>query len=135
MGETEQRGGHDHQRQPEQHRRLDAEPRCCQSRRDTAGERANRVRAREQAGAALGQAELRDVVRQERRQRGVEHRVDEDDRADEREQPPHGSTVDEQAVERSEEPPRAARQLLLHYKRTKLQRVLLIAGAIQNFVD
>ena len=52
-----------------------------------ADERAERVRARENARAGLRQPELLRVMRQQRRQRRVEHRVDEDDRADEEEQP------------------------------------------------
>ena len=64
-----------------------AEPRRGEPARDAADERAGRVRACEDSGARLREAELVGVVGQQRRQRREEHRVDEDDPADEEQQP------------------------------------------------
>ena len=47
----------------------------------------------EDAGRGLREAEVVGVSRQQRRDRRVEHRLDEDHRRNQREQPPHASTV------------------------------------------
>ena len=67
--------------EPDEDGRLDAEPRGDHAARDRTDERPQRVRGCEQAGAGLPEPELVGVVRQQRRERGEEERVDEDDRA------------------------------------------------------
>ena len=73
------------------HGALGAEAGGREPARDAAEERARSVRADEQSGAGLREVELLGVCRYERRQRGEQQRVDEDDRADEDEQPAHAN--------------------------------------------
>src|SRR3970282_2105649 len=77
------------QEEPSHHGALGPEPRRCQAAGDAAEERARAEGADEETGARLREVELLRVARDEWRQRGEEHRVDEDDRADESEQAPH----------------------------------------------
>ncbi len=83
-----------HQRQPEQHRRLHAELGREDAARQPARERPERVRGGEDAGARLGQAELVGQVGQQRRERRVERRVDEDDGGDEEKELAHRTSAD-----------------------------------------
>ena len=62
--------------------------------RQPARERPERVRGGEDAGARLGQAELVREVGQQRRERRVERRVDEDDGGDEEKELAHWTSAD-----------------------------------------
>ena len=89
----------------------DGAPRAEARRGQPAGHRAEQgaggIGADEQARLALREPELVRVVRQERHERRVEHRVRERDRADEEEEPAHGA--DDTAGPEAVRPPGAAR--------------------------
>ena len=68
---------------------LRPEPRGGDAARDPAQQGSGAESTHQNSGADLGQAEVLGIARDERRQRGEEHRVDEDDRADEDEQSAH----------------------------------------------
>ena len=87
--EGEARDGEKHE--PGDDRMLGAESRRRKAARDPAEERPGPERADEQPGARLREVELVGVLGHERSQRRVQHRIDEDHRADEREQPPHAN--------------------------------------------
>src|SRR5581483_4169899 len=79
VAETEGDGADGHDREADEDRSLRARTRGDDPAGHRADERAGRVRAGEHARAGLAEAELVRVVRQERRQRGEEERVEEDD--------------------------------------------------------
>src|SRR5438105_4807324 len=68
-----------HQREPRQHRPPRAEMRGSEAAEEPSYERAARVGGDEDPRARLGEPELVQEVRQQRRQRRVQHRVDEDE--------------------------------------------------------
>src|SRR5581483_6576200 len=68
---------------------------------DAAGEHPGRIRGREDAGAELRQVEPVGVLGQEGRQRREEHRVVDDDRADEQEDAPHRTAPVAAALEKT----------------------------------
>ncbi len=74
--------------QPGDRRRTGAEAGSGDSARYAADQRSDRVGGREDAGAGLGEPELVRVAGQQRRQGDEEHRVDEDDPADQQQKPP-----------------------------------------------
>ena len=82
------RGDGDHE-DPGDRRRPGAEACGGDATRDSSGEGADRVRTCEHAHSRLREVVLVGVVGQQRRQRDEEHRVDEDDPADEEEQTAH----------------------------------------------
>ena len=87
---------------PSDDRSLGAESHRGDSAGDAAEESARPERADEQSRAGLRELELVGIAGHERRERAEEHRVDEDDRADEDEQPAHRPTLPTGAGLRSE---------------------------------
>ena len=90
------REGEGDARDPEEHEAADdgvlrAEARGREPAGDASEESAGAEGGEEQAGTGLREVELVGVVGDERRQRGEEQCVDEDDRADEGDEPAHGS--------------------------------------------
>src|SRR5439155_25374483 len=79
------------QRKPPEHRAARTEAGRSDPARHAAHERAGTERSDQDAGGRLREVELIRIAGHERRQRSEEHRVDEDDRADEDEQPAHRS--------------------------------------------
>ncbi len=92
-GEREADAREREQREAENDRPLGAESHRGDSAWDAAEESARPERADEQPRAGLREPELVGVAGHERRERAEEHRVDEDDRADEDEQPAHRPTL------------------------------------------
>ena len=89
VGEAEGDGGERQQRQSRENGRFDAEARGRHPARNSRQEGTDGVHRLQHSRARLAQVELVDVVRQKRRKRCEEHRVDQDDRADEQEKPTH----------------------------------------------
>ena len=90
VGKPERGGRRRDAAHADEHRRLDPPPRRHDPARDRTEERAGRVGGRQNAGSGLSEPELVRVVRQQRRQRGEEEGVDEDDRPHEEQHPTHG---------------------------------------------
>ena len=86
--------------EPAEHGTARAEARGRQAARERADERACGVRADEETRLALREPELVRVVRQERRQGRVQHRVREHDRADEEEQTAHAAMLASRSMRR-----------------------------------
>ncbi len=83
----------DEQAQPREDRRLEADPGGEEARGQRRQQGAGGVGGAEDPGRGLREAEVVGVARQQRGDRRVEHRLDEDHRRNEREEPPHATTV------------------------------------------
>ncbi len=88
--EAEGEARHAHDREPDEERAARPVARGRDPTRQCAEDGACGVGAHEQPRGRLGEAELVGVTRQERYERRVEHRLHEDDAADEEEQAAHG---------------------------------------------
>ena len=93
VGECEGDARDPEQDEPEHDSVLRAVTRGGEAARDASEEGARPERGEEQAGSGLREVELVGVVRDERRQRREEQRVDEDDRADEGDEPAHEARI------------------------------------------
>src|SRR5207247_10374715 len=88
-GKRERKAGEAEQEKAGDDGALRPEPRGGDAARNPAQQGPGAESTHQNSGADLGQAEVLGIARDERRQRGEEHRVDEDDRADEDEQSAH----------------------------------------------
>jgi len=93
VAEREGQAGRRHQAQAREDRLAHAEVHGHVAGGQRAEQRPRGVGGGQQAGGVLAQPELVGQPGQQRRDRRVEHRVDEDDRADEQRQAPHGGRL------------------------------------------